>query len=100
MKQSLWWFCILFFLFIPPGLLSAQAIDSTGSDLDSMMVKPVIDSEEDQQPYWVREMKIEDPEACYFGIGMSKESRENADDKAQVEFSKMLRFTLNLRLAG
>ena len=91
MKQSLLWFCVLFFLCIHPGYLPAQAIDSTDFTLDSPMLgKPIGESTEDQKPYWVREMKIEDPEQCYFGIGMSEKSREDADDKARIEFAKML----------
>ncbi len=99
MKQPLLWFCILFFLFIQPRLLSAQAIDSSSSGFDTMMmVKPVMESAEDQRPYWVREMKIEDPEAWYFGIGTSEESREDADDEARVEFSKMLEVRVDSRV--
>ena len=42
------------------------------------------------QPYWVKHATIPDANKYYFGIGYSDRSRSEADDKARIEFSKMI----------
>ncbi len=44
--------------------------------------------EEPSIPYWVRELKVNDPARHYFGIGMSTNAVSEADDNARIEFSK------------
>lgn len=42
------------------------------------------------KPYWVVHETVENPEQYYFGVGVSSRSKEEADNDAYVNFSKMI----------
>lgn len=42
------------------------------------------------QPYWVIKQSIENNSQYYYGIGTSNNSEESADDKAYINFGKMI----------
>ncbi len=103
MKNYLLLCFVLGIAFSPTEKLRAQDLNSHTTLSDTLVIdQPAMEPEKtsgDQQiPYWVRNMKIEDPEECYFGIGISQESRQDADDKARVEFAKTLEVQVDARV--
>ncbi len=81
------------------SLLWAQDPEISGEYSDSSGVMELPETQKAyERPVWIKEMKVLHPEKNYFGIGVSRISREDADDMARVEFSKMMEARVDARV--